>query len=470
MRGKVINLSNPYIPNDTYEIKQRLLESIGLQSVEDVFEDIPKNIPRIRNLTLPKGKSEVEVRREVEQILNKNTTIRDHSSFLGGGVWNHYVPSVVDTIVSRGEFLTSYTPYQPEISQGILQVLFEYQSMMAELLEIDIVNSSMYDWASSLGEAVRMATRVTRRREVFVPHFISPNRLNTLKSYTNPVGIRVREIDQSLHNGQINFEELKEKVSSQTAAIYVENPSYLGFIIHRLRDLSEIAHECGSLFIVGVDPTSLGVLKPPGTYGADIVIGEGQPLGNYMNYGGPLLGIFACRNNPKLIRQLPGRIVGMTTTNDETERGYCMVLQTREQHIRREKATSNICTNHTLCAVRAAIYMALLGREGFKHLGEYLFAVTQYAKKRLSMIKSIEIPFLNTCHFKDFTVTFDGLKKRGVKINDYLLKCGIIGGKPLRQDFPELGNTFLYSITEIHTQADIDVLVTSVMRMMEVLV
>ncbi|MCK5403368.1 aminomethyl-transferring glycine dehydrogenase subunit GcvPA, partial [Candidatus Bathyarchaeota archaeon] len=339
----MITLSNPYIPNDTDEIKRRLFEGIGIRSVEEIFADIPKNIPRIENLSLPKAKSEVEVRKEVERILSKNISSRDYLSFLGGGVWNHYVPSVVDAIASRGEFLTSYTPYQPEISQGILQSLFEYQSMIAELIELDVVNSSMYDWASSLGEAARMANRVTHRSEIFVPHFISPNRLVTLKSYTNPLGMRIRELSQSLHNGQIDLEDITKNISSKTAAIYIENPSYLGFIVHHLHDLSEIAHESGSLFIVGVDPISLGILKPPGKYGADIVIGEGQPLGNYMNYGGPLLGIFACRNNTPLVRQLPGRIVGMTTTNDGKERGYCMVLQTREQHIRREKATSNIC-------------------------------------------------------------------------------------------------------------------------------
>ncbi len=466
----MIKLSNPYIPNDTDEIKQRLLKGIGIRSVEEVFVDIPKKVPRMKNLSLPKAKSEVEVRREVERILSKNITTKDYLSFLGGGVWNHYVPSVVDAIASRGEFLTSYTPYQPEISQGMLQSLFEYQSMIAELIEIDVVNSSMYDWASSLGEAARMATRVTHRNEVFIPHFISPNRLITLKSYTDPLGMRIRELSQSLYNGQINLEDIKEKVSSKTAAIYIENPSYLGFIIHHLKDLSEIAHECGSLFIVGVDPISLGILKPPGKYGADIVIGEGQPLGNYMNYGGPLLGIFACRNNPQLVRQFPGRIVGITTTHDGTERGYCMVLQTREQHIRREKATSNICSNHALCVVRAAIYMSLLGREGFRKLGEYLLAITQYAKKRLSMIEGLEIPLLDNCHFKDFTVNFDEVKKRGVKINNQLLKHRIIGGKALGKDFPELGNTFLYSVTEMHTQTDVDALVTILKNVMEDLI
>jgi glycine dehydrogenase subunit 1 len=463
-------LSNPYIPNDTDEIKQKLLEGIGIRSVEEVFVDIPKNVPLMKNFSLSKEKSEVEVRREVERILSKNITTKDYLSFLGGGVWNHYVPSVVDALATRSEFLTSYTPYQPEISQGILQSLFEYQSMIAELIEIDVVNSSMYDWASSLGEAARMAARVTHRSEIFVPHFISPNRLITLKSYTNPLGIRVRELNQPLHNGQINLEDLKEKVSSKTAAIYIENPSYLGFLIHNLKDLSEIAHECGSLFLVGVDPISLGILKPPGKYGADIVIGEGQPLGNYMNYGGPLLGIFACRNSPQLIRQLPGRIVGMTTTHDGTEKGYCMVLQTREQHIRREKATSNICSNHALCAVRAAIYMSLLGREGFRKLGEYLLAITQYAKKRLSMIDGLEISLLDNCHFKDFTLNFNGVKKRDIKINNELLKHGIMGGKSLEKDFPELGNTFLYSVTEMHTRTDIEVLVTSLKNIMEDLI
>lgn len=451
-------MSNPYIPNDTDEIRRKLLDALGFQSVDEAFSDIPERVRLIRGLSLPRSKSEAEVRREVERILNKNVTSKDFLSFLGGGEWSHYVPSAVDAISSRGEFLTSYTPYQPEISQGMLQSLFEYQSMMAELLELEVVNSSMYDWASSLGEAARMANRVTHRNEFLVPHLLSPERLATLNSYIEPIGIKVIEINQSLHNGQISLEDLKEKTSAKTAGIYVENPSYLGFLIQHLEDLAEISHDAGSLFIVGVDSTSLGILKPPGRYGADIVIGEGQPLGNYPNYGGPLLGIFACRNDSQLLRQIPGRLVGMTTIQDGLERGYCMALQTREQHIRREAATSNICTNQALCALRAAVFMGLMGGEGFRRLGEYILAITQYAVTKLSTIKGLRTPFFDGCHFKDFTVGFGGTGKTGVEVSSRLLKRGVIGGRGLGRDFPEFGDTFLYSVTEMHSRGDVDLL------------
>lgn len=404
----------------------------------------------------------------MERILSINVTSKDALSFLGGGVWGHHVPAAVDALAGRGEFLTSYTPYQPEISQGMLQSLFEYQSMMAELLEVDVVNSSLYDWASALGEAARMSARITRRNEFVVPHLLSPERLAVLKSYANPIGIRIKEVRQSLQTGQISLDALKEEISPQTAGLYVENPAYLGHLVHNVEVLAEIAHDAGSLFVVGVDPTSLGVLKPPGRYDADIVVGEGQPLGNYVNYGGPLLGIFACRNDPQLIRQMPGRLVGLTTTKDGEDQGYCMVLQTREQHIRREKATSNICTNHALSALRAAIYMALMGGEGFRRLGEHLFSITRYATQLLSKVDGVRVPVFQGCHFKDFTVNFDGTGKKGIEVSKNLLERGILGGQPLGKDFPELGDTFLYSVTEMHSQGDVDALYEALKKIMEV--
>lgn len=460
-------MSHPYLSNDSADIRRKLLDFLDISSVDEVFSDIPKKVRLARSLSLPKPRSEVEVRREVERILSKNITAKNGLSFLGGGVWSHHVPAVVDAIASRGEFLTSYTPYQPEISQGMLQSLFEYQSMMAELLEVDVVNSSMYDWASALGEAARMSARITHRNEFIVPHFLSPERLVVLKSYANPIGIRIKEVRQSLQTGQINLEALKEEVSSQTAGLYVENPAYLGHLVHDMDALAEIAHDAGSLFIVGVDPTSLGVLKPPGRYNADIVVGEGQPLGNYVNYGGPLLGIFACRNEAQLVRQMPGRLVGLTTTKDGEKQGYCMVLQTREQHIRREKATSNICTNHALCALRAAIYMALMGGGGFRRLGEQLFTITQYAIQRLSSVDGVRTPVFRGCHFKDFTVNFDGTEKKGSEISKRLLEWGILGGRPLERNYPELGDTFLYAVTEMHTRGDVDTLCDALKEIME---
>jgi len=407
------------------------------------------------------------VKRQVESLLSKNTTSQDTPTFLGAGCWPHYVPAVVKEIVQRTEFLTSYTPYQPEISQGMLQALFEYQSMICELTAMEVANSSMYDWASALGEAVRMAVRLNNRAEVVVPRIIHPERLATLQTYIEPIKTRVRTVDYHSTTGQLNLEDLKRQISAKTAAVYVENPSYLGFIETQVEEIAEMTHEARALFIVGVDPTSLGVLKPPGEYGADIVVGEGQPLGNSMNYGGPLLGVFACRGETELIRQMPGRVIGLTTTLDGSRRGCCMALQTREQHIRRERATSNICTNEALCALASAVYMSLLGPEGLRELGETIMVKTQYATQLLNGIRGVKAPVFDSPHFKEFTVNFDESGKTVRKIHNALLsQHQIHGGKDLSKEFPELGETFLYCVTEVHTQEDIDRLVRALKRVL----
>lgn len=460
-------MASRYIPNDTEEVRKRLMRATGIETVRDLFSDIPSEI-RLRNpLDIPGPFSELEVRRETEKILGKNQTVKELTSFLGAGIWPHHVPAAVDAVSSRGEFLTSYTPYQPEISQGILQALFEYQSMICELLEMDVTNCSMYDWASSLGEAARMAARITQRNQFLVPHYISPERMTVLRAYAEAAGIEVIEIDQTLKDGQLDLEDLKEKTSKNTAGVYIENPSYLGFLIDSPDAVSEIVHDADGLFIVGVDPTSLGILRPPGDYGADIVIGEGQPLGNYMNAGGPLLGIFACRDEASIMRQMPGRIVGMTTTQDGKDRAFCMVLQTREQHIRRHRATSNICTNEALCALRAAVYMALLGPGGFEELGETILSKTYHAIRKLSEIEGIRAPFFEACHFEEFTVNFDQTSKSVQEVNRELLECGILGGRSLDHEFPELGQTSLYCVTELHTSEEIGKLQNSIKKILE---
>jgi len=452
---EALEMSNRYIPNDTEEIMERLKKSIGVQGTEDLFSDIPGDIRLRKPLAIPEPLSELEVKREMEKILGRNRTVKELASFLGAGAWPHFVPAVVDEISSRSEFLTSYTPYQPEISQGILQALFEYQSMICELLDVDVANSSMYDWASSLGEAARMAARVTQRNEFLVPHYISPERMAVLKAYAEPAEVKVLEMKQT-SDGQIDLEDLKGKISKDTAGVYIENPSYLGFLIDSPQVISEIVHDARGLFIVGVDPISLGVLRSPGDYGADIVVGEGQPLGNYMNGGGPFLGIFACKDEESLVRQMPGRIIGMTMTQDGKDKAFTMVLQTREQHIRRHKATSNICTNEALCALRAAVYMALLGRRGFKELGEVILSKTSYAIGRLSEIEGVQVPLFKAYHFKEFTVNFDLSSKSVPEVNRGLLEREILGGKPLDHEFPELGQTSLFCVTEMHTPEEIE--------------
>jgi len=442
------------------------MKEVGIKSIEELYSDVPRKFMLKRKLNLPEPLSELELKKHVEKVLSRNKGCMDMPVFLGAGCWPHYVPAVVDYVVQRSELLTSYTPYQPEISQGMLQVLFEYQSMICELTGMGVANCSMYDWASALGEAVRMATRVTGRNEALIPKIIHPERKATLETYSEPSGIKVETVDYDKETGQLNLEDLKEKISEKTASVYIENPSYLGFIETQVDEISEVTHEKGALLIVGVDPISLGVLRPPGDYGADIVVGEGQPLGNPMNYGGPLLGIFACRDDVKLIRQMPGRIIGKTKTLDGNQTGFCMVLQTREQHIRRGKATSNICSNEALCAVAAAAYIALLGPKGLKELGEHIIYKSNYAMKRLNKIDGVKCPVFNSAHFKEFTVNFDTSGMSVKEVHKELLRKGVHGGKDISIELPELGQTALYCVTEIHTKNDIEKLVEALTKIL----
>jgi glycine dehydrogenase subunit 1 len=433
-----------------------MMRAIGIQSTKELYADVPQKFRLRRRLDLPKPASEHEVKRHVEAVLSKNTTFKDASIFLGAGCWPHYVPAAVETIIQRTELFTSYTPYQPEASQGMLQALFEYQSMICEITAMEVANCSMYDWASSLGEAVRMATRLTHRTQALVPRILHPERKATLQTYTGPIGMRIEPVKYESETGQLDIEDLKTKISRKIASVYIENPAYLGFIETQVEDIAEIAHDHGALLIVGVDPLSLGVLKPPGEYGADIVVGEGQPLGNPMNYGGPLLGIFACRDDMRLIRQLPGRTVGVTDTVDGKKKGFCMALQTREQHIRREKATSNICSNESLCAVAAAVYLALLGPRGLRELGEAILSKTHYAMQLLTRTVGVRVPMFKSAHFKEFVVNFDQARETVNDIHERLLQHRVHGGKDVSKEFPELGEAALYCVTEMHSKEDIE--------------
>jgi glycine dehydrogenase subunit 1 len=449
----------PYLPNSASEIKHKMLKEIGFSDISELYKDIPEKVRLKNKLNIPNSISEYEVEQKVEKLLSKNQSISEIPSFLGAGCWSHYVPAAVDSIIGRSEFATSYTPYQAETSQGILQTLFEYQSMICELTEMDYANSSMYDWSTALGEAARMAINVTGREEFLIPHYTDPDKVKVLKTYSEPAGLKIIQIEQNVNNGQIVIEALEKKITENTAAVYLENPSYLGFYEKNIEEISDLTHKKGGLLIAGVDPISLGIIRPPGDYDADIVIGEGQQLGNHMNYGGPSLGLFACSGS-RLLRQMPGRIVGMTNTLDGKDEAYCLVHQTREQHIRRERATSNICTNEALCAVAAATYLALLGPEGLRKLCETIITKSHYAMKRLNEIKGIKAPLFDTQHFKEFTVNFDETGKKSKEIHDELLKKDIQGGKILTS-FPELGDTALYCVTETHSRQAIDSLVNT---------
>jgi len=447
-------MGHPYIPN-TREIREKMLREIGAASIDELFADIPPKIRLKRELKLPPAMPELEVKRHVQAILAKNKPFTQMLSFLGGGVWPHHVPAHVRSLVQRSEFLTSYTPYQPEASQGMLQALFEYQSMIAELVGLEVANSSMYDWATALGEAALMCARATRRKKFLVPELIGPERFSTLRNYASGPGLEPVKIGYDRTTGQLDLGQLRKELGQAVAGVYIENPSYLGFLETQVDEIAAAAHKAGALFVVGVNPISLGLLKPPGDYGADIVVGEGQPLGNPVSFGGPSLGIFACRGETKLMRQMPGRLIGMTTTLDGGTRGYCMVLQTREQHIRRERATSSICTNEALCAVAAAIYLASLGPRGLNGLAELCASNASYAMKKLNAVKGLRAPIFDAPHFNEFTLNCTDTRVSIQKLNAGLLKRGIQCGKPLRTEFPELGETALLCTTELHSREDI---------------
>lgn len=369
----------------------------------------------------------------------------------------HHVPSVVDEIISRGEFYTAYTPYQPEISQGMLQSMFEYQSQICALTGMEVANSSMYDWGTALGEAGRMAFRVTHKKRILVSRSASPERIGILRTYCVSAGMEVELVDFDKGSGRIDMLPLGSKLNNDdVAAIYLENPNFLGIIEEFAPEVVDMAHNHGALAIVGADPSTLGVLKPPGAYGADIVVGDGQPLGVYPNFGGPLIGIFATKTDPLLLRQMPGRLIGLTNEKaDSTHRGYAMVLQTREQHIRREAATSNICTNEALFALAVSIFLAIMGPKGIRELGEHMISKSHYAQKRLKE-EGLETPCFSGSYFGDLS-----LKTRidSEALTKKLVQHGILGGLPLGRFYPDLRQVSIFSFNETHSVEDIEKLV-----------
>ncbi|MDH7516889.1 MAG: aminomethyl-transferring glycine dehydrogenase subunit GcvPA [Candidatus Thermoplasmatota archaeon] len=440
-----------FIPNSA--IKNNMLKETGLKDIEELFLDIPKQI-QIKKLNLQKGLSQQETEQKLREISNKNRPTNNMPSFLGGGIKPHYIPPAVKSIISRAEFYTAYTPYQPEASQGFLQAMFEYQSIIAEITGMDISNASLYDGATALGEASLMCSRINQKKTFVIPQNISWEKKSVLKNYTKGSGIRIKEISYDDETGKINLEELKQSVDNDTTGVYVENPNFFGVFEDGVEEISEIVKDPGSLFVVGVDPVSLGIVKSPGEYGADIVIGEGRSFGNTMDFGGSSLGIFACRN--EFLRQMPGRIIGMTKDLDG-RRAFCMTLQTREQHIRRGKATSNICTNEGLCALTAVVYLAWLGGNGLEELSRVNFERGQKLVKLISSIDGFEKRFMGI-HFNEFVIKS---KTDTNKVNKELLKKDVQGGLSLGRWYPELRDCMLFGVSEMHTDKDIEKLVSA---------
>ncbi|MFW5914511.1 MAG: aminomethyl-transferring glycine dehydrogenase subunit GcvPA [Thermoplasmatota archaeon] len=433
-------------------IDERMLEEMGISGIEELFSDVPEEI-RVDGLDLPEGLSEMEVVRRIQEMLSRNDHFGECPGFLGAGVYHHFIPPAVSSLVGRAEMITSYTPYQAEISQGMLQSLFEYQSYLAELTGLDAANSSNYDASTALGEAANMCHRIDPGGAFLIPKAMSWERKRVLRNYVWGSGMEVMEYDFDPHTGQMDMDDLSLKAEEGVTGIYAEVPNFLGVIDPAVASLKEEFPE--SLLVVGVNPISLGVLSPPGEYGADIVVGEGQVLGSPMNLGGPLLGIFATRQ--EYVRKMPGRVIGITT-DQEGERAFCMTLQTREQHIRRSRATSNICTNEALMAVAASVYLSLLGKEGLESLARYNIAQARELMEEISDLEGFTSPLFNAHHFNEFAIR---CPTKPEKVNKLLLKRGIIGGLPLLPHLPDLEDCMLLATTEMHSRDDHERLVSA---------
>jgi len=439
-----------YIPNTAY-VRQEMLREIGVKSMEDLFADIPRDLLLHRDLRIPGPLSELDLSRHVKRLSEENTHGERASYFLGAGAYFHWVPSVVSHLAGRSEFYTAYTPYQPEVSQGTLQAIFEFQTYMTLLTGMEVANASMYDGASALAEAVLMAMRIKPgRKDILIPSTVHPEYREVVETYLLAQDADIVDFPFT-DDFQTNWEAVEERISERTCCLVVQNPNFFGAVesLQALRHLSEKVHESGGLLIVTVaEPLSLGIIIPPGEYETDIVVGEGQSLGNPVSFGGPFLGVFATKN--AFVRKMPGRLVGQTT-DSRGERGYVLTLATREQHIRREKATSNICTNQALCALRASIYLSILGKKGLREVALINVKNANYAREKISGIKgckTYEIPIFN-----EFVVKCE---KPVSEIQKSLLDHGIVGGLDLSRFFPTLKNHILFCVTELNSHTEID--------------
>lgn len=443
----------PYIPTTDAE-RAEMLKVIGVSSTAELFDDIPDSLRFRGRLNLPQALSEAETLRHLKELAARNVTTDEYVTFLGAGAYDHLIPAAVDHILARGEFQTAYTPYQAEISQGVLQAMYEYQSLICMLTGLDVANASLYDGASGVGEACIMAVAATGRGNVVLSAGLHPDYRLVAETYLKHQGIEVRVAP--LRDGYSDPEAIGDLVDENTAAVCVQQPNAFG-LIEDMAPFGKLAKAAGALFVSVVDPISLAVLKPPAAYGADIAVGEGQPLGVPMSFGGPYVGFIAAREG--LLRRLPGRIVGKTT-DSEGRRGFVLTLQAREQHIRRERATSNICTNQALIALRATVYLALLGKQGLRQVAVQCIQKAAYAYKRLLELPGWSAPFSGK-FFKEFVVRppIDP-----VELNEALLQERIIGGLPLGRWDATLADSVLLCVTEARTREQIDHLVTAAER------
>jgi glycine dehydrogenase subunit 1 len=434
-----------YIPH-TPEQKKQMLRKLGLERIEELFaEQIPQPLLLERPLDVPAAMSELELRRHFHDLAGVNLTAADQLCFLGAGLYDHYVPSIVPTIILRGEFHTAYTPYQPEMSQGTLQSIFEFQTMVAALTGMDVANASMYDGATAFAEAVILACGATNRDEALLVN-VHPAWVQVTRTYVEGLGIRLVEAPVSA--GIADREWIERTLSAETAVVAVQQPNFLGNV-EDLRGLAGLAHGAGALLVAGANPIALGLLESPGALGADVVVGEGQPLGLGLNFGGPLVGFFAAKQ--QYLRQMPGRLV--SRTNDaEGRTGYVLTLQTREQHIRRERATSNICTNQGLMMLAATVYLSTMGRRGLREVAEQCLHKAHYAAEKLCSVPGYRLKF-QAPFFYEFVLQCPGNARDVAK---RLAEGGILGGYPLGQHYPEMEDCLLVAVTEKRTKEEID--------------
>ncbi|MDD4565483.1 MAG: aminomethyl-transferring glycine dehydrogenase subunit GcvPA [Eubacteriales bacterium] len=426
--------------------REHMMKEVGVKTMKDLFADVNDQVYLDRKLDITSALSELEVIKKLKSMAEKNSDLDHYICFLGAGAYDHFIPAAIGHLLSRQEFYTAYTPYQPEISQGTLQAIFEYQSMICELTGMDVSNASLYDGATALTEAAMMAVDTSKRSEILISENVHPESRQVLKTYAGFRDITVKEV--SSIDGQIDPNDLRKKMNGNTAAFLMQSPNFFG-IIEDIALAGGITHGNKSLLVVSADPISMALLKSPGELGADIVVGEGQGLGNSISYGGPYLGFFAAKE--KWMRKIPGRIVGQTV-DKEGRRGFVLTLQTREQHIRREKATSNICSNQGLNALTAAMYMTLLGKEGLREVAELSAQKAHYTYEQLLKTERFTQVF-DKPFFKEFALKSE---KQISKLNSRLLEDKIIGGYALENDYPALKNGWLISVTEKRTKEEID--------------
>jgi glycine cleavage system P protein (glycine dehydrogenase) subunit 1 len=437
-----------FLPH-TDQDREAMLKIIGASSLEELFQVVPAR-HRFPELNLPPSLTEMEVVSELKVISDANESTDDLITFLGAGAYNHFIPAAVDAIISRGEFLTAYTPYQPEVSQGTLQAIFDYQSLVAALTGMEASNASHYDGATAVAEAVSMAFANFRgkRNKVVMSRAVNPQYRQTVETYHHGTGIDLVETATSLSEGP---EGILPLIDENTALVVVQYPDFFGRI-YDYTTIAEAAHKVGALFSVAINPLALGLLTPPGEFGADIVTGEGQPLGLPLSLGGPYLGLFATRK--EYVRKMAGRLVGESVDKDG-RRAYVLTLTAREQHIRREKATSNICTNQGLMALASTVYMSLLGKHGLRQVAELCYHKAHYAASQIEKLKGYSL-WNQTPFFHEFVLR---CPKPVAEINHHLLEHGVLGGYDLGSDYPELANHMLIAVTEMNSRDDIDLLV-----------